>query len=56
MKQNVPVLGIGPGLFGCGSAGPSQRPLEILPLGDWRALGGAATCPISLPSTGINNI
>lgn len=48
VKQNLSVLGICCVLCTCASAGPSHRPLEILPFQGWRALGGAATCPIPL--------
>lgn len=56
VKQSLSVLGICCVLCRCASAGPSHRPLEILPFQGWRALGGAATCPILLPSPGRGNV
>lgn len=54
VKQNLPVLGICCGLCRCASA--EHRPLEILPFQGWRSWGGAATCPILLPSDRRGNV
>ena len=56
VKWNLSVLGFRCVLCRCAPAGPSHRPLEILPFQGWRALGGAATCPILLPSLGRGNV
>lgn len=54
VKQNLSVLRICCGLWLCASA--AHRPWEILPIQGWRALAGAATCHILLPSAGTRNV